>query len=133
MPLAERLDTYVDGDLGASLARFPPGFEPVPCKPLFFDVALSVMPVPDVEARAKVWHVCVDVSILVCFDHRASAILVPYILLYANMIFKVVYIICMHVQTSSSAYAHKFLNIAIQEQASGISGFLSGVFGWGQR
>ena len=48
-PLIERLDEYViDTSLNTKphLSHFPPDFEPVPCKPLFFDLALNHVQFP---------------------------------------------------------------------------------------
>ncbi|KAM7289798.1 signal recognition particle subunit SRP68 [Ixodes scapularis] len=51
--LVDRLDTYLeDKSLGTSkprLASFPPSFEPIACKPLFFDLALNHMEFPSLE------------------------------------------------------------------------------------
>lgn len=60
-PLVDRLDEYIeDSDLlneknPTQLARYPPDFEPVACKPLFFDLAFNHVSFPDlsdeIEAR----------------------------------------------------------------------------------
>jgi signal recognition particle subunit SRP68 len=54
LPLSERLGQYAEPDENVVITRFPPGLEPIPCKPFFFDVALNHIPVPDVSDRAKV-------------------------------------------------------------------------------
>ncbi|RWS15026.1 Signal recognition particle protein-like protein [Dinothrombium tinctorium] len=52
-PLIERLDEYVeDSSLAsgsANLVHFPPKFRPIPCKPLFFDLALNHIHFPSLE------------------------------------------------------------------------------------
>ena len=35
----------------ASLVRFPPEFEPIPCKPLFFDLAINHLEMPSLESK----------------------------------------------------------------------------------
>lgn len=49
----DRLDTYLeDKSLLSSkprIAAFPPPFEPVACKPLFFDLALNHVEFPSLE------------------------------------------------------------------------------------
>ncbi|CAG2162591.1 unnamed protein product [Oppiella nova] len=54
-PLVNRLDTYYeDNELvsgSSSLAQFPPQFQPIPCKPLFFDLALNHITFPSLEAE----------------------------------------------------------------------------------
>lgn len=56
-PLVDRLDVYFeDPNLTgkkANLVTFPPDFEPVPCKPLFFDVAGSMVELPDLGDRIE--------------------------------------------------------------------------------
>jgi len=49
------LDTYHE-DSGllsgaSSLAQFPPQFRPIPCKPLFFDLALNHISFPSLDAE----------------------------------------------------------------------------------
>ena len=55
--LLERLDEYVvDPRLPtkkAELVRFPPDFQPIPCKPLFFDLALSHVSFPSLEDKLE--------------------------------------------------------------------------------
>lgn len=54
-PLIDRLDQYYeDPDLvkgKANLVSFPPEFTPIPCKPLFYDVALYHVEMPDLEHK----------------------------------------------------------------------------------
>ena len=62
-PLMERLDEYNEGvsaagggaggGAGGDLIRLPPDFEPVPCKPLFYDVALSYVAFPELQAHIE--------------------------------------------------------------------------------
>ncbi|MEE6527742.1 hypothetical protein FKM82_029335 [Ascaphus truei] len=56
-PLSDRLDTFsLDPSLvtkHASLVRFPPDFQPVPCKPLFFDLALNHVTLPSLEDKLE--------------------------------------------------------------------------------
>lgn len=51
--LVDRLDTYLeDKSLTTSkprIAAFPPPFEPIPCKPLFFDLALNHIEFPSLD------------------------------------------------------------------------------------
>lgn len=56
-PLEDRLDEYIQ-EKGLSskkpnLTRFPPSFEPVPCRPLFFDLALNHVEFPSLENRLE--------------------------------------------------------------------------------
>lgn len=55
IPLIDRLDVYYeDPDLTSgkpNLIPFPPSFEPVPCKPLFFDLAREQVAFPDLEKK----------------------------------------------------------------------------------
>jgi len=57
VPLMERLDQYFeDPDVGkgkTSLARFPPEFEPIPCKPLFFDLAINHLEMPSLDSKLE--------------------------------------------------------------------------------
>ena len=56
-PLVERLQVYYEDpnltNKKANLVTFPPDFEPVPCKPLFFDVAGSMVELPDLSDRIE--------------------------------------------------------------------------------
>ncbi|XP_078510691.1 signal recognition particle subunit SRP68 [Lissotriton helveticus] len=56
-PLAERLENFVlDSTLvgkQAKLVHFPPDFQPIPCKPLFFDLALNHVALPPLEDRVE--------------------------------------------------------------------------------
>ncbi len=57
MPLCDRLDEYVE-DAGLtskkpSLVHFPPEFQPVPAKPLFFDLALSQVEFPPLDEKLE--------------------------------------------------------------------------------
>ena len=55
--LAERLDSYQEYTLSPksvpNLVHFPPEPQPVPFKPLFFDLALNHMDLPDLEHRLE--------------------------------------------------------------------------------
>ncbi|KAJ3285673.1 signal recognition particle subunit srp68 [Borealophlyctis nickersoniae] len=57
LPLARRLDTFVPSFNPASpnLIDFPPAFEPIPCKPLFLDIAYNGVqfPIRNIERRAQ--------------------------------------------------------------------------------
>lgn len=56
-PLVERFETFcLDPSLvtkQASLVHFPPGFQPIPCKPLFFDLALNHVAFPPLEDKLE--------------------------------------------------------------------------------
>ena len=56
-PLIERLDIYYeDPNLingKPNLAHFPPNFHPIPCKPLFFDLAREHISFPDLQDKIK--------------------------------------------------------------------------------
>eukprot|EP00794_Sanderia_malayensis_P008838 gene8838-9784_t len=56
-PLKDRLDVYQEVAGAAlkkpNLVNFPPSFEPIPCKPLFFDLALNHLELPDLEGRVE--------------------------------------------------------------------------------
>ncbi|XP_054160646.1 signal recognition particle subunit SRP68-like [Oppia nitens] len=56
-PLISRLDTYYeDSELltgNSSLAEFPPQFKAIPCKPLFFDLALNHIKFPSLETETN--------------------------------------------------------------------------------
>ncbi len=55
LPLCDRLDEYYeDPDLlkgKPNLSAFPPSFEPLPCKPLFFDLAREQLAFPNLEHK----------------------------------------------------------------------------------
>lgn len=55
--LMERLDTYYEDPSLLSrqpnIAKFPPDFRPIPCKPLFFDLALNHVEFPSLEDRLE--------------------------------------------------------------------------------
>ncbi|XP_038068371.1 signal recognition particle subunit SRP68-like [Patiria miniata] len=55
--VSERLHKYQDGpELAAgkpNLVPFPPDFQPVPCKPLFFDIALNQIELPSLEDKLE--------------------------------------------------------------------------------
>merc|ERR1712107_673658 len=57
VPLIERIDQYLeDPDIGkgkSSLARFPPEFDAIPCKPLFFDLSINHLEMPSLEAKLE--------------------------------------------------------------------------------
>lgn len=54
-PLIDRLDQYYeDPDIvkgKTSLVHFPPEFEPIPCKPLFYDLAQNHIAMPSLEEK----------------------------------------------------------------------------------
>ncbi|PVD38591.1 hypothetical protein C0Q70_01207 [Pomacea canaliculata] len=56
-PLEDRLDEYVeDKSLTGKkpfVASFPPDFEPIPCRPLFFDLALNHVGFPSLEDKLE--------------------------------------------------------------------------------
>lgn len=56
-PLSDRLDEYVEdprlSTKKAELVQFPPEFQPIPCKPLFFDLALSHVTFPSLEDKIE--------------------------------------------------------------------------------
>ncbi|KAM9296495.1 signal recognition particle subunit SRP68 [Gastrophryne carolinensis] len=56
-PLLERLDAFLlDPSLvtkHARLVHFPPDFHPIPCKPLFFDLALNHVTLPSLEDKLE--------------------------------------------------------------------------------
>jgi len=56
-PLIDRLDQYYeDPELikgKANLVNFPPEFTPIPCKPLFYDVALYHVEMPDLDHKLE--------------------------------------------------------------------------------
>ena len=55
VPLVDRLDEYYeDPNLTSgkpNLYPFPPSFQPIPCKPLFFDLAREHVEFPDLEKK----------------------------------------------------------------------------------
>ena len=57
VPLVERLDQYYeDRDMlkgKPNLVNFPPEFSPIPCKPLFFDIALNHVEFPSLEDKLE--------------------------------------------------------------------------------
>ena len=57
VPLSDRLDDYVDDPSLLSkkpnLVPFPPDFEPIPAKPLFFDLALSHVEFPSLDDKLE--------------------------------------------------------------------------------
>lgn len=56
-PLCDRLDTFrLDPTLvgkQANLVEFPPDFQPIPCKPLFFDLALNHVAFPPLDDKVE--------------------------------------------------------------------------------
>ena len=51
-PLSERLDEFVDAPAATErICQMPPPMQPVPCKPLFFDLALNHMSFPDLSSE----------------------------------------------------------------------------------
>uniref|UniRef100_A0A3B4DEX2 Signal recognition particle subunit SRP68 n=1 Tax=Pygocentrus nattereri TaxID=42514 RepID=A0A3B4DEX2_PYGNA len=56
-PLSERLDTFrLDPSLlgkQPNLVQFPPDFQPIPCKPLFFDLALNHVAFPPLDDKVE--------------------------------------------------------------------------------
>uniref|UniRef100_A0A8C2UCA2 Signal recognition particle subunit SRP68 n=1 Tax=Coturnix japonica TaxID=93934 RepID=A0A8C2UCA2_COTJA len=56
-PLSERFETFcLDPSLVSkqvNLVHFPPGFQPIPCKPLFFDLALNHVAFPPLEDKVE--------------------------------------------------------------------------------
>jgi signal recognition particle subunit SRP68 len=57
VPLVDRLDQYYeDPDLvkgKPNLVNFPPEFSPIPCKPLFYDVALYHVEMPSLDHKLE--------------------------------------------------------------------------------
>lgn len=57
VPLVERLDQYYeDTDMlkgKPNLVNFPPEFSPIPCKPLFFDIALNHVEFPSLDDKLE--------------------------------------------------------------------------------
>ncbi|XP_061191309.1 signal recognition particle subunit SRP68-like [Saccostrea echinata] len=56
-PLMERLEDYADDASLTSkkpnLVSFPPDFEPIPCRPLFFDLALNHIDLPSLDKHLE--------------------------------------------------------------------------------
>ena len=57
VPLVDRLDEYYeDVDMlkgKPNLVNFPPDFSPIPCKPLFFDIALNHVEFPSLDHKLE--------------------------------------------------------------------------------
>ncbi|XP_048760019.1 signal recognition particle subunit SRP68-like [Ostrea edulis] len=57
LPLVNRLEDYTDDSSLTSkrpnLVSFPPDFEPIPCRPLFFDLALNHIDFPSLEEHLE--------------------------------------------------------------------------------
>ena len=57
VPLCDRLDKYAEDPSLTSktpnVVHFPPDFEPIPAKPLFFDLALSHVEFPSVDDKLE--------------------------------------------------------------------------------
>ena len=55
VPLVDRLDQYYeDPDMlkgKPNLVNFPPEFSPIPCKPLFYDIALYHVEYPNLDQK----------------------------------------------------------------------------------
>jgi signal recognition particle subunit SRP68 len=58
IPLIDRLDDYFEDPNLVSgkpnLYPFPPNFEPIPCKPLFFDLAREHVEFPSLDEKISV-------------------------------------------------------------------------------
>lgn len=56
-PLCDHLETFrFDPSLVGkqpSLVQFPPDFQPIPCKPLFFDLALNHVAFPPLDDKVE--------------------------------------------------------------------------------
>lgn len=56
-PLVDRLDQYAEDSAlttkKARLVPFPPDFKPIPCRPLFFDLALNHVEMPSLESKLE--------------------------------------------------------------------------------
>ena len=55
-PLSERMDQFVLSLPSAgkvTLAPLPPDYRPIPCKPLFFDLALNHIEFPSLEDKVE--------------------------------------------------------------------------------
>jgi signal recognition particle subunit SRP68 len=49
--------TFQDPDLPrgkSSLVKFPPDFQPIPCKPLFYDLAVNHLEMPSLHSKLEV-------------------------------------------------------------------------------
>ena len=57
VPLVDRLDQYYeDPEMlkgKPNLVNFPPDFSPIPCKPLFFDIALNHVEFPSLDHKLE--------------------------------------------------------------------------------
>ena len=57
VPLCDRLDKYAEDPSLTSktpnVVHFPPDFEPIPAKPLFFDLALSHVEFPSLDDKVE--------------------------------------------------------------------------------
>lgn len=55
MPLVERLDEYKEDQALATkqpnVIKVPPEMQPIPCKPLFFDLALNLVEFPSLDDK----------------------------------------------------------------------------------
>ena len=55
IPLTKRLDRYYEdknlANKKPNLAEFPPAFQPIPCKPAYFDLAQEHLDFPNLEAK----------------------------------------------------------------------------------
>ncbi|CAG0878865.1 unnamed protein product [Darwinula stevensoni] len=56
-PLIDRMDYYYEDSKlltkNPNLVKFPPDFQPIPCKPLFFDLALNHIQFPSLEDKLE--------------------------------------------------------------------------------
>ncbi|CAC5402336.1 SRP68 [Mytilus coruscus] len=56
-PLIDRFDDYIEDKSVTTkkpnLVSFPPDFEPIPCRPLFFDLALNHVEFPSIEGKME--------------------------------------------------------------------------------
>ena len=52
LPLVDRLDEYML-KWKPNLVNFPPDFSPIPCKPLFFDIALNHVEFPSLDHKLE--------------------------------------------------------------------------------
>ncbi len=54
-PLVERMDDYYEDrtlvENKPNIVRFPLSYEPIPCKPLFFDLALNHLELPSLDDK----------------------------------------------------------------------------------
>ena len=51
VPLVDRLDEYYEDVDMLNVVNFPPDFSPIPCKPLFFDIALNHVEFPSLDHK----------------------------------------------------------------------------------